>query len=371
MVEEDEEKIELYTQMIDGVEDKIKREAEAAKDRLDTIMHEIGDTLVTMRVLEENRHTKENITACLSQMEIKEDGLVEQIVELVEDFLGSEGSGKEKIMERVLQMEIKEDGLVEQIVELVEDFLGSEDSEKRKMVTRVSQIGIKKENLVESVVKLVEANLELVRKVYEGSFPPIADGGFARPRQIDEIPYGKLGRDGMQLMKSSGEHEMRVLAMLAHTSSSTDRDMILNCCGLIVGMCTLTNEAVTKYKWNGLAETEHPRGMIGHTYNILYAIDERYNTDYAQTFRGDFQEGADELFGKAKALRTCTYNLIASLPETPTPPGEGKAQEVVRYLKFAAHLIKEASELLSNASLFVIDPDNYEESMSGPESSVN
>jgi hypothetical protein len=295
----------------------------------------------------------------------------------VEALLRNEYSEKEKMIAFAHGMGITDGNLIECGVAVAEDILKQADTTKKKMVTRASQLGIEKENLIERVVELVETNIELVRKVYSGAFPPVADGGSLRPCQIDEIPYAKMCLQALKSLQSTGDHEMRVLAMLARTSSSADRDMIINCCGLVIGMCTLENEAVTEYKWNGLEESKHPGGMIGHTYNILRDIDEKIgkevNKVYAQKFKEAFQGEADRLFNEAERLRKSALDLINGLPKKPTTPTEQQAKKekqakiepapaAATYLKDAVDLLKGASNLLSCASKFVNDPEKYDSS---------
>ena len=377
MVDEDTEIIEFYTQMVDSVEDKVQREASAAKERLNDIMHKIGDTLLVMRVEEEKSFTEEEITNLASRLGFREGSLVGNIVRLVEALLRHEYSEKEKMVKCAHDMEITDGNLIECGIAVAEDILKQADTTKKKMVTRASQLGIEKETLIERVAELVEANIELVRKVYRGEFPPVADGGSIRPSQIDEIPYAKMCLQALKSLQSTGDHEMRVLAILARTGSSTDRDMILNCCGLVVGMCTLENEAVTEYKWNGLEESADPGGMIGHTYNILRDIDEKIGKEvgkvYAQKFKEAFQGEADRLFNEARELRKGALCLIRKLPKKPTTPTEQQAKKekqaeidpaaaAATYLKDTVDLLKGASKLLFCASKFVGNPEKYDSS---------
>ena len=292
MSDEDEESSKLYIQVVNGVEDKVLREAGDTKQRLNDIMQEIGDTLLVMRAQEEESHTKE-------------------------------------------------------------------DNTKEEMVTYDSQIGIKEEVQIGRVVKLVKANLELVRKVYSGSFLPFVAGSNPQPNQIDEIPYAIMCKQALETLQSTGDNTMKVLATLARSSSSTDSDMILNSCNLVLNTCTLENKAVTEYLWIELAESVHPGGMIGYTYNLLYDIDNKIGKTYAEDFKDAFLDEADRLFNKAKGLKEGVLDLKSKLPKPPSTPSEEQAQDAATYLKDTVDLLKGASKLLFCASKFVHNPEGY------------
>jgi hypothetical protein len=132
--------------------------------------------------------------------------------------------------------------------------------------------------------------------------------------------------------------------------------MIETCCELVIGVCNMENDAVTKIEWKELPEEEHPRGMIGHTYNILRYYDEKRTEGkeytYSQAFREKFQGKADEYLKKANALRECAFEYEVNLPPTPTVEN---ANSAIDYLKRAIKLLQDASDLVKEASTF---PDN-------------
>jgi len=361
--EGNEEAGEVYSHEINGVENKVKLEAHAARERLNDSMKILGDTLLMVRIEEEESLTREQVMDRASEIGI-EDHLVKDVCELAVGILErKKGLTKKEVMTHASEIGI-EDHLVKDVTKFWDDIYEQrKDYTREEMVARASEIGIKEERLVECVAELTETTLELVRNIYRRSVPFQTDGGNRVPLSggIDKIPYAKIGEKAVTTYTNVSQHATKIIAILARTRESTDRDMIKSCCDLVIDICRLENSAVTEYKWKGLPDDEHPGGMIGYTYNILNAIDKKpyllfaqeSTPKYAQDFRDTFQEDADELFGKTKKLRTDANNLVSSLPPPPETPTEEQAELASSYLCKTIVLLDEASELLSDASEFV------------------
>jgi len=88
VIVEDYEKVNLLE--IDGVEDKIKRVANAAQVRLNDSMQQIGDTLLMLRIENEKEPKTKEIEARLSEMDLEGEDLMEQIAQEVRSVLERE-----------------------------------------------------------------------------------------------------------------------------------------------------------------------------------------------------------------------------------------------------------------------------------------
>ncbi len=362
MPDEDEERTELYIQMIDSIEDNVKREAAAALERLNDNMREIGRTLLVLRLEDEKDPIKKKVEALAPEMGIIDGNQITSLVTLLEKIY-EEDLGEEKIRAFISECGIKDTNLVGKSLQLAEKILGPEkDFLKRKMVIRASEIGMKEEKLMECVVELVKNTFELVKNtLIPAKHGPIyAHPDEGNPGGIhDKIPLAEAANQSNETNQSSGEYAIRVLAMLARTRSSTDRDMVVNCCNLVVDICNLEKNALTKCKWKGLNEFTHPRGMIGCTYNILYAIDKKTKKTWSQKFRDCFEGKADELLQQAETLWRDANCLIDALQEPPCTPSWDQAKKAAGCLRGVAVLLQDASELIKNASEFVKDPEAY------------
>lgn len=360
---------EVYYQEINGVENKVKLEAHAAQERLNDSMKILGDTLLLLRIEEEKTLTREEIMDRASKMGIERD-LRDEVCKLAVDILErKKGPTKKEVMALTSETG-KEDHLVKDVTKFLDDIYEQrKDYTREEMVVRASEIGIKEERLVERVAELTKTTLELVRNFYRlllygGSVPYQTDGGNEEPLSggVDKIPYARLGEKAATTYTNVSQHATKIIAILARTRESTDRDMIKSCCDLVIDICSLENNAVTEYKWKGLPDDEHPGGMIGYTYNVLNAIDKKpidkkpdllKQNEYAQDFRDTFQEKADELFEKTETLRVNATNLVRSLPRPPETPTEEQAELASSYLSVTISLLDDASKLLSDASEFI------------------
>ena len=360
---------EVYYQEINGVENKVNLEAHAAQERLDDSMKILGDTLLLVRIEEEKTLTREEIMNRASKIGI-EGNLRDEVCNLAVDILEhKKGPTKKEVMALTSETE-KEDHLAKDVTRFLDDIYEQrKDYTREEMVVRASEIGIKEKRLVECVAELTKTTLELVRSFYRlllygDRVPYQTDGGNEEPLSggVDKIPYAQMGEKAVTSYTNVSQHATKIIAILARTRESTDRDMIKSCCDLVIDICSLENNAVTEYKWKGLPDDEHPGGMIGYTYNVLNAIDKKpidkkpdllKQNKYAQDFRDTFQEGADELFEKTETLRTNTNNLVSSLPPPPETPTEEQAGLASSYLSDTVFLLDDASKLLSDASEFV------------------
>lgn len=345
MIEKDED-TELSIQRIDSVGYKIKRDIDSARANLNDAMRKIGDVLLFQLT------AKDEEGRCVLQ---------ENVV------------GRDEVATSAFE-ELKR---------------------KNKMVTRASTIGMREDELAVHVVELAEAVLGLARSAYEN--PSLHQSGRADFSKFDgdnsvqpngedpsdEEPLGppwdtipldeECGGMGSetngfsgQVSGSGGSGKIEMLATQALLKSSTDRDMIIACCELVISICNVENSAVTKMTWKGLSDEEHPGGIIGHTYNILRYYDLKTGTDYASAFRVEFQGDpeesqepwkADGLLVEAAGLRTDSNELTSEvLSWSPTPdPDEATnaAENAASYLSRAIVLLEKACDLISRASEFL------------------
>ena len=127
--------------------------------------------------------------------------------------------------------------------------------------------------------------------------------------------------EALEAVEPAVSVKIEKLATLTFFRRSIDRDMIETCCELVMGVCDMENDAVTEIKWEKLPDREHPRGMIGYTYNILRYYDEKRTGGreytYSQAFREQFQGRADEYLNKATTLRKGAFEYSVNLPPTP------------------------------------------------------
>ncbi|KYK32110.1 MAG: hypothetical protein HXS46_08610 [Theionarchaea archaeon] len=330
----DEEK-ELYIQEIYGVRDKIKREADYARKKLNDGMQKIGDALV-YTVTER-------------------------------DFAG-------------LWADIPK----EKIEKLTKELETLRDSTKDKMVSRASAIGREEDKLVVHLVELAENVLEFAISGYVADDP--------QPT-YDRVPLYVIcaemsihsSNTSQEVQESAGSGKIERLATLAFFKNSTDKDLKEICCELVISVCDVENLAVTEYKWEGLRENQHPGGFIGHTYNILRHYDmqiaetkkdeakkdeaEKEEYPHSEDFRDEYQEKADELWEKARDLRTRADELLKEVkyPKTEADNSENpqqtsaatnsgqKDENITSYLSEAIDLLQHASKLIFCASETVED----------------
>lgn len=255
----------------------------------------------------------------------------------------------------------------------VETSASRELRRKNKMVTYASTIGMKKDELMVHIVELSGNILGLARSFFESSsFHQYGEAGSSRS---DKADFSKT--DGNGSLIPEGNHHLppltavvdlteevvmtdgpsgkiKSLATMAFFKSSTDRDMIEACCDLVKAVCDLENKVVTKKKWKKLQDYEHPGGVIGHTYHILLDYGK-----YAEDFRKEFQERADDLYNGADRLREIADNLMKTLRENKEQAASEQAQDItqaeaaIERLNGAVALIQNASLLIGDASEFV------------------
>jgi len=216
------------------------------------------------------------------------------------------------------------------------------DPKKFAMVTHISTIGLKEGKLELDAGKLANNSLNLLESLYSG----------AQPLQKDEIPFGQMALHKEILSNKISTNEINNLATLTGNNSSTNKNVIEECCDLVISVCNMGRYAVTEEEWDGLPSTEHPGGMIGHTYNILHVCDEKAtpNTAHAEDFRNEFQGDANEYLGRAENLETEAENLKNGHG---TPPSEGDATSADEFLQEAIELLQDAQTLVNRASDFV------------------
>lgn len=340
MSEEDKKEEEKYRefciQSIDGVEYKIKRKADIIRERLHNAMQEIGIALLyTMKTVDE---TGRNLL--FAKNEVDENG---------------------KYGHYTIKPVDKNGRYMTQDVEEAESNF-EEQERKNKMVVYASTIGMKEDELVARIVDLMENIFELARSAYEVPNPcgigrvdfSLFDGGNETDTDgVDTVPLdsacGDAGEES-EGTQSAVSVNIEKLAKLTFFRSSTDRDMIWTCCDLVIGVCDMENDAVTKIRWEELPREEHPRGMIGHTYNILRYYDEKTKDEkytYSQVFREKFQGRADKYLNKSDKLRKDAFEYKVNLQSN----SESKqAEKTIEFLEDAIDFLKDSIDLLKDAS---------------------
>ncbi len=356
------EEKELYIQEIYGVKDKIKREADYARKKLNDGMQKIGDALA-YTVIER-------------------------------DFAVRWADIPQKKVEKLTK-------------ELELETL--RDSIKDKMVSRASAIGREEDKLVVHLVELAENALEFAISGYVADDP--------QPT-YDRVPLYVICAEmsvhstntSQEVQESAGSGKIERLATLAFFKNSTDKDLKEICCELVMSVCDVENLAVTEYKWEKLEKNQHPGGFIGHTYNILRHYDmqiaeeaekaeskkaetredetkkaetkkdetkkdetreaeaEKEKYPHSEDFREEYQDKADDLWEKAKDLRTRADEFLKEIKypkaeavssknpqSTSSATNEQEEGNITSYLSEAIDLLQHASKLISSASETVED----------------
>jgi hypothetical protein len=334
-IESEQEYREFCIQSINGVEYKIKRKIDIIQEKLNSAMQEIGVALLyTMRAEDETgRHL------LYAQDEVKNG--------------------------RFGTYTIKEASKSGSYLPRDPDKAKSnyeEQERKNKMVGYASTIGMKEDELLECIVKLMEHVFGLAKGAYRAPTPYrtsngdpyYLDGGNEYPQTdgINTVPLdsacGAAGEEG-EGMEPAVSVKLEKLAKYAFFRSSTDMDMIETCCELAIGVCDMENAAVTKIKWEKSPDDEHPRGMIGHTYNILRYYDEKIKDEtysHSQAFKEEFRIKANQCLDKANTLRESAFKCKVALQES----SSDHTGDAIKFLKDAIDLLKNEVALFQDAS---------------------
>ena len=227
-------------------------------------------------------------------------------------------------------------------VELKND--DSIDHTKNKMVINASTLMKKEEELVDYIVELVKILCKFGKTAYEPGYQP------------DIIPTSliRMGKHWQYLSIGILESTMAAnkLAMLSEYNISRSKPMIKNCCKLVIGACMLGKNAVIKNVWERLPETNHPDGMMGHTYDVLSAYDEKLPpSSTAKKFRSRFQEKADKYLDDVDDLEEKAQTLLKTIQSQ--SPTDKHAETAAEYLGIALEDLERASKLEKEASKFV------------------
>ncbi len=297
MKEKSEEKEKVkYIRKINGVENKVRLEAEAAMMRLNAAMLKIGDSL--LRVTTE--------------------------IEFDPKMNKNDNSS------------------------FIKTTVNNIDSKKDKMVICASSIGQETETLGWHVNGLSEKTFELIRRIHEIKR---SSGGEIEPLQIDKIPFGAMGIHSTVLFNkiSNCALEIENLKTLTEAQNSADKDLTLSCCELVIDVCEVEKMAVTEYQWDTVSpDGMSPDGMIGHTYDILCACDRDYGTKYAEGFKPQFQGDANGFLTKAIELENKATALKNERSKS-SSPDQDQANTAAGYLDSVIDLLHEASNLIERA----------------------
>lgn len=359
---------------IDSVEYKIKRKADIMRGRLHQAMQELGNTLLyTMRRVSETgidllctaREVGDKGLALFQLWNIADKGTIASLKGL-QPVRGKKpsprtiGNGEEASNNPA--QENAEDG-----TRTAKD-IHEEEERKNKMVAYASTIGMIEDQLIVHLVKLMENILGLARSAYEDSNPYRTgsadlsrfDGGDETEGDaVDGVPLGSAcGEAGEEFEGTESAVSVKIekLAKFALFRESTDRDVIETCYELVMGVCDMENDAVTKIEWKELPDEEHPRGMIGHTYNILRCYDWKTGDDtytYSHAFKKQFRSRANEYLQEANALRKDAFESKTALSDT---PNLNNTKNAIENLNCAISLLQKASDLIKEASIFPNDP---------------
>lgn len=215
------------------------------------------------------------------------------------------------------------------------------DDTKHIMLANSFELLSKEKELLEDTINLVEIVCTLAKKPYESYGQP-EDIPMRCALMCAQEEYLSTG------ISTSPTASFR-LAELSVYDPSTSNLVIINCCEEVKSACGLEKDAVTRYKWG--ESHNHPGGMIGHTYDVLMAYDEKQGTAYARKFRDEFQDLTDTCRQNARALWRDAQKLIREIEKGKN--SAGKAEQAAKYVKHASCLLNESSRVLNNAIIFV------------------
>ena len=227
-------------------------------------------------------------------------------------------------------------------VELKND--DSIDHTKNKMVINASTLMKKEEELVDNIVELVKILCKFGKTAYLPGLQP------------DIIPTSliRMGKHWQYLSIGILESTMAAnrLAMLSEYNRSESKPMIKNCCKLVIGACMLGKNVVIKNAWEILPENNHPDGMIGHTYDVLFAYDSKLPpSSTAKKFRARFQKKADEYLDAVGSLEKKAQALLKIIQSQ--SPTNDHAEMASKYLGTALENLEKASKLEEETRKYV------------------
>jgi hypothetical protein len=234
----------------------------------------------------------------------------------------------------------------ESLIIMMNQYKGKKeyDDTKHIMLANSFELLSKEKELLDDTVNLVEIVCKLARKPYESYGQP------------EDIPMRCASMCAQEEYLSTGISKAPLasfrLAELSIHDPSTSNLVIINCCEEVKSACSLEKDAVTRYRWGELSNTNHPGGMIGHTYAVLMAYDQKQGTAYARKFRDEFQDLTDTYRRNARVLWKDAQKLMREI-EKRNRDSSGKAEQAAIYVERASCLLNESSRVLNNAIIFV------------------
>ena len=227
------------------------------------------------------------------------------------------------------------------------------DHTKNDMVINTSTLMKNEETLVKDVVELAKKLCTFAKHTYK------------KLTQPDVIPTSiiRMGRhwDALSVSITQSSTATDRLAVLTGYNKSDSRPLIKGCCELVIAACELQKDATTKYTWENLPDDKHPDGMIGHTYDVLWAYGIKSGEpEHAKDFRNKFQNQADTDLKNINELEEKVEELMKEVQSRPPTPGDAEQallylEDALGYSKSASRFVKEVSDYIRGLFLMLLE----------------